>query len=77
MNAPHETTDALAQHLLRRPWESLDTEERRVIEAMIHDRPISRDAGEDAEDLSTFGERLADRVAAVADRGRSSSASGW
>ncbi len=38
---------------------------RRVVEHMSERKPISRDAGELADERATFGERLSDRVAEI------------
>lgn len=51
--------------LLGRPYDELDSQERRVIGAIISHAPSSRDAGEIDAASATMGERLADRVAAV------------
>lgn len=51
--------------LLGRPLDALDAQERRVISAIVNHAPSSRDALEMEAAEATFGERLADRVAAV------------
>lgn len=54
----------LAQALLRRGQAPLSLSERRMIERIAH-RVEVHDLNEDMEDQATFGERIADRVAAV------------
>ncbi|MBJ6120916.1 DUF1003 domain-containing protein [Sphingomonas mollis] len=44
---------------------ALDPEEERVLDKMNERLPISRDAADVADERSTIGERLADRVAAI------------
>ena len=55
----------LAQRLLRKPASALDDEERRVLEGIESGTVVSRDAADVADEQSTFGERLSDRVAAI------------
>ncbi|WP_156680403.1 DUF1003 domain-containing protein [Sphingomonas profundi] len=55
----------LAKHYLGRAPDSLDREETRVLHSFAENQPISRDVGEQAETVSTFWDRLADRVAAI------------
>lgn len=64
MNDPTDPTK-MSETLLGRDPATLDAEERRVVASFIARRPISRDAGEDAEARSTFWDHLADRVAAI------------
>ena len=62
------THSAHADDQIRRYLESdgpLDDEERRVLDSMRARKQTSRDAGDLAEDRATFGNRMADRVAAV------------
>ena len=62
------THGAHADDQIRRYLETdgpLDDEERRVLESMRARRQTSRDAGELAEEHSTFGDRMADKVAAI------------
>ncbi|MBL9105562.1 MAG: DUF1003 domain-containing protein [Myxococcales bacterium] len=42
----------------------LSAHERRIVDAILQDRPISRDALKDAHEQRTLGERVADRIAA-------------
>lgn len=55
----------LAMRLLGQPLDALDDQEQRVISAIASHAPSSRDAGEMSAEESSFGERLADRVAAI------------
>ncbi len=55
----------LALRLLGKPQHSLDAEERRVLDTMDAGVTISRDAADEADLRSGFGDRLADKVAAV------------
>jgi len=55
----------LAGRLLGKEEHALQPGERRVLEGMMSRLPVSRDAAEVADASSDFGERLADRVAAV------------
>jgi uncharacterized membrane protein len=55
----------LSLRLLGRPIEELDTDERRVLDAIAERRLISRDAADIDDEGASFGARLSDRVAAV------------
>lgn len=55
----------LAQRLLGKSMHALDVEEQHVLDTLRGGSPISRDAADVADERSTVGERLADRVAAV------------
>ncbi len=55
----------LAQHLLGKPLHLLEPEESHVLEKIRQHRPVSRDAADVSDQVATFGERLADRVAAI------------
>ena len=55
----------LAQHLLGKPASALDDEERRVIAGIAAGTIVARDAADLSDERSTYGDRLADRVAAV------------
>ncbi|QHL91553.1 DUF1003 domain-containing protein [Sphingomonas changnyeongensis] len=59
------SADQMAADLLGKELAALDAEEARVLAAMRARTPISRDAGDVAEAEAVFGDRLADRVAAV------------
>ncbi|WP_037498046.1 DUF1003 domain-containing protein [Sphingomonas jaspsi] len=63
-NLSSNTSD-LAARLLTDSHDELGDEERRVLENIAAGRLTSRDADEVATERATFGERLADRVAAV------------
>jgi len=54
----------LALRLLGRPYDELDVEEARVIQAIADRAPTRREAA-DVDDTASLGDRLADRVAAV------------
>ncbi len=58
------TLDQLAEDLLGKGPDALSVSERRVLKK-IHNRQISDNGPQDAEANSTFGDRLADRTAAV------------
>jgi uncharacterized membrane protein len=55
----------LARRYLAKEPAHLDPEERNVLESFEERRPISRDAADMEEAHASFGDRLADRVAAV------------
>jgi len=55
----------LSLRLLGRPIEELDTDERRVLDAIAERRLISRDAADLDDEGASFGAHLSDRVAAV------------
>ncbi|MGI4733264.1 MAG: DUF1003 domain-containing protein [Janthinobacterium lividum] len=55
----------LAQRLIGKPLAELDPEQRRVLEGIGTGRAVSRDAADVADERSDYGDRLADRVAAV------------
>ncbi|WP_375393095.1 DUF1003 domain-containing protein [uncultured Sphingomonas sp.] len=65
MAAPPPPVAELAHHLLRKPAAGLDPEERRVLAAIEQGTLVSRDAADVADERSSVGERLADRVAAI------------
>nr|WP_047168021.1 DUF1003 domain-containing protein [Sphingomonas sp. Y57] len=58
-----EPVQTLAVRLLGK--QHLDSGEANVLAKILARRPISRDAGDVADSNATFGDRLADRVAAV------------
>lgn len=64
MNAVTHLND-LSLRLLGRTFDQLDTEERRVVEAIAARAPSSRDAADIEDAQASRGDRLADRVAAV------------
>jgi uncharacterized membrane protein len=55
----------LARRLLGKDPGALDEEERNVLEDIALGTPTTRDAADVADERSTYGDRLADRVAAV------------
>jgi uncharacterized membrane protein len=55
----------LARRYLAKDPHALDPEERNVLESFEARRPISQDAADIEEAQASFGDRLADRVAAV------------
>lgn len=66
---PGETTmteqaEKLALKHLRREWQKLTDRERHVVESVIDKKHVSRNISKAFDDERTFGERVADRVAA-------------
>ncbi|MFF7707936.1 DUF1003 domain-containing protein [Pseudomonas sp. NPDC007930] len=57
--------DSVAQHFFGKRAHALEPEEIHVLEQMKEHRPVSRDAADASDDVATFGDRLADKVAAV------------
>jgi uncharacterized membrane protein len=57
--------DELAKRMLRREWENLSLRERRVIEAVLKRVALSRNTNSEFQETRTYGERLADRMAAL------------
>ncbi|HEU0077769.1 MAG TPA: DUF1003 domain-containing protein [Longimicrobiaceae bacterium] len=57
-------TEGRPEHLLKREWEHLAARERRIVEAVLHRRNVARDVHQDYLDQRTFGQRMADRIAA-------------
>jgi uncharacterized membrane protein len=55
----------LARHYFGEELGSLDDEQRRVLAQMASGQTTTRDAADEADIRSDFGDRLADRVAAV------------
>lgn len=64
MNNMHNIAE-MAQELLGKSHEQLDHAEREVLESIHNKETISGDAVEIADEQSTFGQRLSDRVAAI------------
>lgn len=56
--------DHLSRRWLGRASTELDAEERHVLDKTVARRPVARDVNESFDDRLTFGQRLADRVAA-------------
>lgn len=59
-----ETIEGIATRVFRAEWEKLSQHERQVIDGLLHRISLPRDAGREAVDQRTFGERAADRIAA-------------
>ncbi len=57
-------TEGHPEHLLKREWEHLAARERRIVEAVLHRRSVARDVHQDYLEQRSFGERMADRIAA-------------
>jgi uncharacterized membrane protein len=53
-----------AKHSLSREWENLAAHERRIVEAVLHHKSVARDTNQAFLDDRSFGQRLADRIAA-------------
>ena len=67
MNRDEKISD-LSLRLLGRAYDQLDEAEQRVVRAIAERQPTSREPGDEDDDdglQGSFGERLADRVAAV------------
>jgi len=64
MKKPDPSPEALAAELLGRPFDELDPEEQRVLKRVMSNK-IECDPDELIANKLTFGDRLADRVAAV------------
>jgi uncharacterized membrane protein len=59
-----ERARQLAIKFLQREWDSLNEQEKKVVESLIHRGHLSRNLNRDADDRRTFGEIVADKVAA-------------
>lgn len=59
------TVEQLSEQLLNKPLAELSPEERGVLEAIVSREIVADDAGILADEQTSFGERLSDRVAAV------------
>ena len=59
-----EEMQALAQQLLAMRFEDLPVRDRRVLEKMVRRLKVSSDINRELASAATFGERIADRVAA-------------
>lgn len=57
-------TEGHPQHPFRNGLEHMAARERRIVEAVLHRRSLARDVHQDSLDQRTFGERMADRIAA-------------
>ena len=56
--------DAPGEHVLRREWDHLAARERRIVDAILRRVPVARDTNQAFLDKRTFGERMADSIAA-------------
>lgn len=54
----------LAIKFLRREWDNLNEQEKRVVQALTGREHLSRNINQASDDRRTFGERIADKVAA-------------
>jgi uncharacterized membrane protein len=63
-NAPPDAVKLLARRILEIGYDDLPPRERHVIERVAKRLAVSRDVGTSFEQGRTFGERLADRIAA-------------
>jgi uncharacterized membrane protein len=52
-----------AAAMLGREWDHLAARERRIVEAVLHRRSVSRDVNQAFMDDRSFGQRMADRIA--------------
>ncbi|ATW03425.1 DUF1003 domain-containing protein [Sphingorhabdus sp. YGSMI21] len=59
------TVEQLSEQLLNKPLAALSPEERGVLEAIVSREIVADDAGMLADEQTSFGERLSDKVAAV------------
>jgi len=59
------TVEQLSEQLLNKPLAALSPEERGVLEAIVSREIVADDAGILADEQTSFGERLSDKVAAV------------
>jgi len=65
MTASRKTVEMLAVELIGRRFEELEAEEQRVLQRIAAGTLIGNDADEEAALHASYGDRLADRVAAV------------
>lgn len=65
MAEDHDKHERLSRRLFGRSAHKLDADEAAVLRGIATQTPISRDAGDIDQEAATFGDRLADRVAAV------------
>jgi len=63
-NTPPDAVKLLARRILEIGYDDLPQRERHVIERVARRIAVSRDVGTSFEESRTFGERLADRIAA-------------
>jgi len=60
----HKKPQDVAKHLLNKEWDALEDAEKKVIEEFVARKPISHNVGKHYAGKRTFGEKIADRVAA-------------
>jgi uncharacterized membrane protein len=65
MHNPRRTPEQLAEDLLGRRFEELEAEEQNVLRRVASGTLIDLDADEEAARHASYGDRLADKVAAV------------
>ncbi len=63
-NTPHDAVRLLAKRILEIGYDDLPPRERHVIERVARRIAVSRDVSASFEENRSFGERLADRIAA-------------
>jgi uncharacterized membrane protein len=56
--------EASGEHALHRQWEHLAARERRIVEAVLRRTPVAADTNQKFIDERSFGQRMADRIAA-------------
>jgi len=59
-----ERARQLAIKFLKREWDNLNEQEKKVVESLIHRGHLSRNLNRSTDDKRTFGEIIADKVAA-------------
>lgn len=64
VGTPDTAPADLAKRVLRREWDQLSARERRVIEAILARTSAVRDTSVELYEARSFGERMADRIAA-------------
>jgi uncharacterized membrane protein len=60
----HKKPQEVAKYVLNREWESMDDAEKKVLEEFVARIPISHSSSTHDLETRTFGEKIADRVAA-------------
>ena len=59
-----ERANHLAVKFLRREWNNLNEQEKKIVESLFDRRQVARNLNRAADDERTFGEIVADKVAA-------------